>query len=219
MVNRATTPPSSRGFTLIELLVVMAIIALLAGMIVALVGVTGDKKAISSTRAEIERLSTLIQVYKLKTGFYPPDSGNAVDPTNSTLFYELISAEMVAPGVYTNRQFQIGVAGAQLLAATGVGTIFNARQVNASGDIEDRKLRAYSFLKDISPRQTNTIVVNNQPLIVFVAPVDGPNDRRINPIYYRVGNETNGAHNPATFDLWAEIKTKAGSRIIGNWKE
>ena len=56
-------------------------------------------------------------------------------------------------------------------------------------------------------------------VVVLVAPVDGPDGRRINPLYYRLGNATN-AHNPSSYDLWAVIKTRSGQpKIIGNWKD
>jgi type II secretory pathway pseudopilin PulG len=220
MVDRI---PSRRtqAFTIIELLVVIAIMIVLAGIIVSLTGVTGDKKAISTTRAEIERLSTLIETYKLKTGFYPPDPpANVAEPTNSSLFYELISTTIFG-NTFSNLTFGVGITSAQLNTACGVPTVFNSVDSTnaASGDIEDRKVRAYSFIKEVSPRQTNTIVVNGQPLIVFVAPADGPNGGQVNPIHYRIGSPGNGTHNPSTFDLWAVIKTRSGSKTIGNWKD
>jgi prepilin-type N-terminal cleavage/methylation domain-containing protein len=219
--SSASTVPR-RAFTLIELLVVMAIIALLAGMIVALMGVTGDKKAISTTRARIEELSTLVEVYKLKTGAYPPAPlptlWPGTEPTNSSLFYELISMELTGPAFFSNKQFQVGVRQSDLQLVCGTPRIFNSvRPISSSADIEDRKLRAYSFLQTVNPRQTNMIEMGGQRIIVFVAPADGPNGERVNPIRYTAG--TNATHNPDSFDLWAVIKTKSGPKIIGNWKD
>ncbi len=64
------------GFTLIELLIVMVIIGLLAAFIVPkLIGRVGESKQIAA-KAQIELLSTAIEVYKLDTGKYPSqDSG------------------------------------------------------------------------------------------------------------------------------------------------
>ncbi len=59
------------GFTLIELLIVMVIIGLLAAFIVPkFIGRVGESKQIA-TKAQIELLSTALDVYKLDTGKYP----------------------------------------------------------------------------------------------------------------------------------------------------
>jgi len=65
-VRRSASPSSA--FTLIELLVVIGIMVLLAGLVVGLAGPVGDRKAISRTRAELERLALWIDTYKAKTG-------------------------------------------------------------------------------------------------------------------------------------------------------
>ncbi len=60
------------GFTLIELLIVMVIIGLLAAFVVPkFIGRIGESKQIT-TKAQIELLSTALEMYKLDTGKYPP---------------------------------------------------------------------------------------------------------------------------------------------------
>lgn len=62
---------SISGFTLIELLIVMVIIGLLAAFIVPkLIGRVSESK-ITAAKAQIELISTAIDVYKLDTGKYP----------------------------------------------------------------------------------------------------------------------------------------------------
>ncbi len=61
----------SNGFTLIELLIVMVIIGLLAAFVVPkFIGRVGESKQIA-TKAQIELLSTALEIYKLDTGKYP----------------------------------------------------------------------------------------------------------------------------------------------------
>ena len=70
------------GFTLIELLIVMVIIGLLAAFIVPkLIGRVGESKQ-TAAKAQIELLSTAIEVYKLDTGKYP-SQGTGLQSLNS----------------------------------------------------------------------------------------------------------------------------------------
>ena len=62
---------NNSGFTLIELLIVMVIIGLLAAFIVPkFIGRVGESKQIAA-KAQIELLSTALDVYRLDTGKYP----------------------------------------------------------------------------------------------------------------------------------------------------
>jgi len=59
------------GFTLIELLIVMVIIGLLAGFIVPKYMKKIGKSKQTATKAQIELISTAIDLYRLDTGKYP----------------------------------------------------------------------------------------------------------------------------------------------------
>jgi prepilin-type N-terminal cleavage/methylation domain-containing protein len=204
-------PPAARNaFTIVEILVVIAIMVILAGLIVGLAGPVQDKKVITRTQAQINQLVTLIDTYKARTGVYPPGNPNNFNtPTNTSLFYELAGA-VVLPGGDFQTKFAT-VTPAALTTACGVGGLINS----ASGNPEDMA-GILRLLPKIAPDETNTIAVGGSSVVVFVAASEGPNGRKINPIYYRVG--TNGAHNPTTYDIWAEVKVRSGARIIGNWK-
>lgn len=77
------------GFTLIELLVVIVVLGLLAGMIAPqLMGRSDDAKIVRA-QADIQSLSTAIDMYKLDNGIYP-DTEQGLNalieaPTSGTL--------------------------------------------------------------------------------------------------------------------------------------
>ena len=72
------------GFTLIELLIVMIIIGLLAAFVVPkLIGRVDESKQ-TAAKAQIELISTAIDIYKLDTGKYPlQDTGLSALNTKS----------------------------------------------------------------------------------------------------------------------------------------
>ncbi|MCZ2343290.1 MAG: type II secretion system GspH family protein [Bacteroidales bacterium] len=78
-------PTARRGFSLIELLIVMAIIAILAGMLMA--GVQRARTVARRTSAanDISQLAAACQAFKQQFGFYPPDTYTipAGTPTDS----------------------------------------------------------------------------------------------------------------------------------------
>ena len=66
------------GFTLIEILVVISIIAILAGMLIPVIGAVRRRGQVTATVLEIQNLKAAIEQYKQKFGDYPPDGSNAV---------------------------------------------------------------------------------------------------------------------------------------------
>ena len=69
-----------KGFTLIELLIVISIIAILAGLLIPIVGVVRRRGQVTATVLEIQSLKEAIDTYKNTTGKgdYPPDGSNSV---------------------------------------------------------------------------------------------------------------------------------------------
>ena len=66
------------GFTLIELLIVISIIAILAGLLLPVIGTVRRRGQVTATVLEIQSLKNAIEQYKNKFGDYPPDGSNSV---------------------------------------------------------------------------------------------------------------------------------------------
>ncbi len=215
-------PTNLRGFTLIELLMVIAIMAVLAGLLVGLNNVAGDKKKISRAQVERDRLITLIEAYKLKLGVYPPQNPDPNNAEKNTLLYELAGAyrDMSNPG---NPLYQTpfgDIRSNLLYQEFGISGL-----VNASDDRTEIK----RFLKAVKPDQVASLVPGTLSLVV---PIDRPDRSRPNPWKYFwntntiKGSTTNILHNPDAFDLWAEIYSRGKKSVyctdcvvIGNWKD
>ncbi len=63
--------PSVRGFTLVEMLTVMAVIAVLASLIVAVMGVVQRNAAAKRAESEIATLTAQLENYRADNGEYP----------------------------------------------------------------------------------------------------------------------------------------------------
>ncbi|MBT4693261.1 MAG: prepilin-type N-terminal cleavage/methylation domain-containing protein [Planctomycetaceae bacterium] len=66
------------GMTLVEILVVISIIALLAGLLLPVIGAVRRRGQVTATVLEIQNLNAAIEQYKQKFGDYPPDGSNSV---------------------------------------------------------------------------------------------------------------------------------------------
>src|SRR5687767_3454006 len=85
-----------RAFTLIELLVVIGVIAILAGILISALPAAQGRSTRTRVRAELKALETVIESYKAKHNFYPPD--NPKDYSQPPLFYELTGTTNLAVG-------------------------------------------------------------------------------------------------------------------------
>src|SRR5687767_4985328 len=86
------------GFTVMEMMVVIAIIAVLAAILLGALPAITEKRTRSTVRAELRQLVTMIEAYKEKHGFYPPDNINttATAIAQPPLFYELVGTTVTS---------------------------------------------------------------------------------------------------------------------------
>jgi len=82
-----TRPPRRAAFTLIEMITVIAIIAILAGLVLAVNGLVQKKGALARADAEIKDLSVALENYKTDNGGYPQDPNltDTLDPRNTSV--------------------------------------------------------------------------------------------------------------------------------------
>jgi len=89
-------PRASAAFTLIEMITVISIIAILAGLILAVNGVAQKKSAYSRAETEIRTLSSALEAYKTDNGGYPQGG-----PAANTSATDMLDARK-APGDATD---------------------------------------------------------------------------------------------------------------------
>ena len=197
------TPDRQRSFafTLIELLVVIAIIAILAALFLSLGGSASRKKKIARVKVELIQITTMIDSYREKLGYYPPD--NPGNPALNSLYYELSGT------VRDGLDYQ-PLDGSPSIPSNNVFTVFGVRGfVNSSTD----RSEVQSFAKGLRLSQFKGIT-NPANAQVLSVPVDGALPG-VNTWHYRSSNPT---YNPNGYDLWAEIVIGGETHIIGNWK-
>jgi general secretion pathway protein G len=62
-----------RGFTLIELMMVILIIAILAGLILAISGIVGKKNDRAKAISDMEKIKNALEEYRVSHNSYPAD--------------------------------------------------------------------------------------------------------------------------------------------------
>lgn len=69
------------GFTLVEMLVVVAIIGILVGIVIGVSSYSNRKAAINRAIADLERIKTALEEYRLAHGrYFGPASGTIIGP-------------------------------------------------------------------------------------------------------------------------------------------
>ncbi len=199
------------AFTLIEMLVVFGLIAALAGLIIGAASAGFNKRIRARVQAERDALVNAIESYKQDKGFYPPDnvSNNTNDPVMNSLFYELTGTIPIIPaGSASPISFSSAVLSGLLpLTTMAIQANFNAAGfLNASPDKSEIK----NFYKNLKPSQYTTLV----GVTLLVVPYKGPTT----PNTWRY-NSSRPAHNPDSYDLWADVIIGSKTITIGNWRD
>lgn len=225
VMNNTRHPQSSvretAAFTLVELLVVIAIIGLLAALVVSLAGVATVKARTSRVQGEMSALVTAIEQYHKDKGYYPPDNTNNIAVVS--LYYELTGA------IQTNVSGVSHFITAQQenLSTTEMTNVFNVGGIlNSSSDPTQP---AVNYLRaSVSAGRTAGFYVTGSSGDTFTLlgiPVPGDTNglnytlargQLITPWHYVATNPTN---NPATFDLWMDVKWSGKTNRISNWSQ
>lgn len=196
---------NEKAFTLIELLVVIAIIGLLAGLVVAIGGPALRNARLKRASVELKSLETIIEGYKQKKGFYPPDNPN--NPAQPPLFYELTGT------------FYDGI---KFYPLNNTNTTIDPSVFNLGGFVNSTQNQAEDpvYSQSFSPGQYAE-VSSSPDIELLVCPVPGPKmvknpttGAELNPWNYNSSNPTN---NPNSFDLWVDVSIGSKTNRICNW--
>jgi prepilin-type N-terminal cleavage/methylation domain-containing protein len=182
------------AFTLIELLTVIAIIAILASLMIAGFRMATPSKIRNRAAAEMASLSTLIESYNSKKGFYPNDTNRGLtDPANNNylitnipimLYYELVGSN---PPV-------------------GLPNLIN------SG--EERQV-FHRNLKETGNK--NSSVRELQGIKFLGIPIKSPDSPDF--AFWRYDSSSTNRHHPEGFDLWIDLTVNGQRERVANWKE
>ena len=195
---------NSRGFTVVELLVVISIMGIIAALVVGLSSMASGKRDKSNVSNQLAQLVTVIESYKSKVGFYPPD--NPVGPGTNQLYYELSGT------VYNTNTTTFQDRDGNILPDATVAAYFGVNGfVNAD---ETARPLVPNFIKAFKTNQWAALNVGSTPPIyVMKVPVKGANGALITWNYV----STNPTNNPGRFDLWADFPSGTNTVRISNW--
>ena len=203
------------GFTLIELLIVIAIMSILAAMIIPISGAVTRSRIRARARAELEQVSTAIELYKAKLGHYPPD--NPGNPATNQLYFELLGTTL------SNRAsgpFYTTLDGSAYIAASDLPSVFGPNVggfINSSQGLSSDEGRVVSsFLKGLKPSQVAVIYSPGNDLVKILVSSAPSQPNRFYNICYVSSSPTN---NPNAFALWVDVPISGKTNRISNWSQ
>jgi prepilin-type N-terminal cleavage/methylation domain-containing protein len=203
-------PKALRAFTLIELLVVISIIALLAGLLFAVMPAVTRRSALTAARAEMGQIVSAIEAYKAAYNFYPPDSPPNIQTIRSAnpLYLELIGTIMTNAGVplvlsYVTLDGSYNVPVNTVTNTLQIGGLVNS---STSPIATDERPAPIAFLKDLRPTQFKA----NSGVRVLIPSVDDTK-------FWRY-NSSNPTNNPGSYDLSFELVLHGKTNLISNWR-
>jgi prepilin-type N-terminal cleavage/methylation domain-containing protein len=203
------TPHKTRhAYTLIELLVVISIMALLAALVVGTAKYASDNKKITRVEAELAKITTMIENYHQKLGFYPPSGNSPYAPAVNPLYYELSGC--LISGASGNTFTTLGSR--DTIDKSIIQGVFGMDSF-ANSAVEKGEARA--FASTLLPGDVMEVNLGAQFKLLKV-PVKGPQPWGVTNVWHY--NSKNPTNNPNGFDLWAEIIVGSRTNVIGNWK-
>jgi prepilin-type N-terminal cleavage/methylation domain-containing protein len=222
------------AFTLIELLVVIAIIGILAALIFPAAGIIKKRSIVARAQTELDQVVVAIDLYKEKTGSYPPDNPGLV--ALNQLYFELVGTAQIDAANYETLDKTLRIPVSSIQRAFSGSDANNNVIVSKVGGFNncskpggDEGVSAKTFLRSPKPGQfvtgrnsgfTNRLLTcsiqwpKNLPPIISTFT---PEDPAVNPNPWRY-NSSNPTNNPGTFDLWVDVLIGGKTNRISNWR-
>jgi prepilin-type N-terminal cleavage/methylation domain-containing protein len=213
------------GFTLIELLVVIAVIAILAGMLLAVAGGVKQKALVKRAEGELAQVDNAIARYKLDLGYYPPDNDeiqrlrktqtpegfraqvytNVATPASiNSLYYELTGVTLeTSPDEYVTSD------------GNRISKNEFERDFNVGGVLSATQEGGKNYLSNLKPNQHTSLPSNDRLQVLSVDAV-GPIGGGASRFCYVSSAPVN---NTETVDLWVDITIGKGFKRVSNWSD